>query len=82
MWAKLSSCLYCQYFFYSPTQLKDQILEFDGKAVVAGKNKNSLLDLVINCEWKRKQQNTMLDNAEDPFNNDDDEVDSVLINIF
>ena len=69
-------------FFYSATQLKDRILELDGRAVVAGKNKNALLDLVADCERKRRRQNTMLDNDEDPFNNDDDEVDPILMNTF
>ena len=82
LWAKLSSYLHRQYFFYSATQLKDRILELDGRAVVAGKNKNALLDLVADCERKRRRQNTMLDNDEDPFNNDEDEVDPVLMNIF
>ena len=68
-------------FFYSATQLNDRILELDGKAVVADKNKNALLDPVVDCERKQRRQNTMLDNDEDPFNNDD-EVDSVLTNIF
>ena len=52
----------------------------DGRTVVAGKNKDALLDLVVDCERKRKRQNTMLENDEDPYDNDS--VDPVLLNLF
>ena len=51
----------------------------DGRAVVAGKNKERLLDLVVACERKQKQKNTLLDNNQDAF---EDGVDPVLLNVF
>ena len=59
VWAKLPSYLHRQYYFYTIAQLKARVKELDSRAVVDGKNKERLLDLVVDCERKRKQQNTM-----------------------
>ena len=57
---------------------KARILELDGQASVAG-NKDALLDCVAKCERKSVCRNSMLEDNEDPFDND--EVDPVLHDI-
>ena len=79
VWSKLPSYLCHQYYFYTNTKLKARVLELDGRAVVAGKNKERLLDLVADCERKQKRSDTILDNNEDVF---EDDVDPVFLNVF
>ena len=79
IWVKLPSYLHRQYYFFTAAQLKVRVKELDGRAVVAGKNKERLLDLVVDCERKQKQRNTLLDNNQDAF---EDDVDPVLLNVF
>ncbi|OEU09246.1 hypothetical protein FRACYDRAFT_248581 [Fragilariopsis cylindrus CCMP1102] len=87
-WSELSTYLHRKYFFYSVPQLKDRILELDGQAVVTGKNKNALFDLVVRCQRKRIGRNTTLNNNQDPYNGEEDDeddvdtVDPVLLDIF
>ena len=77
-WSKQLSYLHRKYFFYTNQQLKDRILEFDNRASVVG-NKDALLDRVAKCERKSVYRNSMLEDNEDPFDND--EVDPVLHDI-
>jgi hypothetical protein len=58
MWSELPSYLYRKYFLCTNQQLKDRISELDGQAVIAEKNKDALLDLVVRCEQKRIGRNT------------------------
>jgi hypothetical protein len=78
-WSELPSYLHRKYFFYTVPQLKDRILELNGQANVTGKNKDALFDLVINTERNRIRRNTLLENNEEP---NDDEIDPVLLDIF
>ena len=70
---------YRKYFFYNVQQLKERILELDGQATVTGKNKDALFGLVVNTERSRVRRNTLLENNEEP---NDDEIDPVLLDIF
>jgi hypothetical protein len=79
-WSKLPSYLHRKYFFYSVLQLKERILELDGQATVTGK-KDALFDLVVNTERNRVRRNTLLDNDEEPYD-EEDAVDPVLLDIF
>ena len=79
VWAKLPSYLHRQYYFYTNAQLNARVKELDGKAVIAGKNKEGLLGLVADYERKQKRRNTMLDNNEDVS---EDDVGPVLLNVF
>ena len=78
-WSEQPSYLHRKYFFCTNQQLKDCILEFDGRASVTG-NKDALLDCVANCERKSVRRNSMRVNDEDPFAGDD-EVDPLLLDI-
>ncbi|OEU14444.1 hypothetical protein FRACYDRAFT_240987 [Fragilariopsis cylindrus CCMP1102] len=77
-----------KYFFYNVPQLKVRILELDGQAVVTGKNKNALFDLVVRCQRKKIGRNTTLNNNQDPYDGEEDDeddvdtVDPVLLDIF
>jgi hypothetical protein len=78
-WSELPSYLHRKYFFYTVPQLKDRILELNGQANVSGKNKDALFDLAVTSERNRIRRNTLLDNDEDPHDN---EIDPVLLDIF
>lgn len=79
-WAQLELSLHCQYYFYSVPQLKNQIKELEGMADCKKLNKPQLLDLVVQCKRKRRSQNTLLQNKEDLYK-DDDKVDPILLDI-
>ena len=54
-------------------------MELNGQVNITGKNKDALFDLLVNTERSRVRRNTLLENNEEP---NDDEIDPVLLDIF